>query len=426
MLDDLLEDWNQGYKAPFEGIRVVGPRYGLRDYRVRNFLSRNQVPYVWLDPERDDQAVELLKKFGVDDSKLPVVLFQDGTSLVQPGDEELAQRVGLRTQATQDFYDLVVVGAGMAGLAAAVYGASEGLKTLVLEPEAPGGQAGSSSKIENYLGFPRGVSGERLARDAYDQARKFGAEFITQRASSINGEGQYRQVKMANGADISCRVGLIAVGVCYRRIDAPGIERLTGSGVYYGASMAEAQSCKDELVYVVGGANSAGQAAMYFSRVAKKVTILVRGDGLEKSMSKYLIDQIAGTSNITVETRSEVVEAMGETHLESVKIRNPKGEEVRPASSVFLFIGAAPQTDWLPEKVMRDPNGFVLSGRDLRIDGQLPRTWKEDREPYLLETSMPGVFVAGDVRHGSVKRAATAVGEGSMAVQLMHQYLAQF
>jgi thioredoxin reductase (NADPH) len=426
VLDDLLEDWNQGYKAPFEGIRVVGPRYSLRDYQVRNFLSRNQVPYVWLDPEHDDQAVELLGKFGIDDSKLPVVLFPDGTALVQPGDGELAERVGLRTQAKKDFYDLVVAGAGLAGLAAAVYGASEGLKTLVLEPEAPGGQAGSSSRIENYLGFPRGVSGERLARDAFDQARKFGAEFITQRATSIEGEGQYRQVRMANGAEISCRVSLIAVGVCYRKIEAPGIGRLTGMGVYYGASLAEAQSCRDEIVFIVGGANSAGQAAMHFSRVAKQVTMLVRGDSLERSMSKYLIDQIAGTSNITVETGSEIVEAIGEQHLESLKIRTPKGEEVRPASSVFLFIGAAPQTDWLPKMVMRDPNGFVLSGRDLRVEGQLPRTWKEDREPYLLETSMPGVFVAGDVRHGSVKRAATAVGEGSMAVQLMHQYLAQF
>jgi thioredoxin reductase (NADPH) len=370
--------------------------------------------------------VGLLEKFGVTDSKLPVVLFPDGTSLVQPGDEELAQRVGLRTQAKLDFYDLVVVGAGMAGLAAAVYGASEGLKTLVLEPEAPGGQAGSSSKIENYLGFPNGVTGERLARNAYDQARKFGAEFITQRAASIQGDGQYRQVQMGNGGAVSCRVGLIAVGVCYRRIEAPGIERLTGSGVYYGASPAEAQSCKDETVFVVGGANSAGQAAMHFSRVAKQVTMLVRGDGLERSMSKYLIDQIAGTSNIAVETRSEILEAMGGTHLECLKIRTAKGEETRQASSLFLFIGAAPQTDWLPERVMRDPNGFVLSGRDMRVEGQLPRTWKEDREPYLLETSMPGVFVAGDVRHGSVKRAATAVGEGSMAVQLMHQYLAQF
>jgi len=426
VLDDLLEDWNLGFKPPFEGIRVVGPRYGLLDYRVRNFLSRNQVPYVWLDPERDDQAVELLQKFGVNDSKLPVVLFPDGTSLVQPKEEELAQRVGLRTQAEKDFYDLVVAGAGMAGLAAAVYGASEGLKTLVLEPEAPGGQAGSSSKIENYLGFPTGVTGERLARSAYDQARRFGAEFVTQRATAITGDGQYRQMKLGNGTEVSCRVGLIAVGVCYRRLEAPGIERLTGAGVYYGASLAEARSCQDELVFVVGGANSAGQAAMHFSRVAKEVTMLVRGDGLERSMSKYLIDQIAATSNIRVETHAEVVEAMGDSHLESLKVRNSHGDEVRPASSLFLFIGAAPQTDWLPENVMRDPNGFVLSGRDLRVEGQLPRSWKEDREPYLLETSMPGVFVAGDVRHGSVKRAASAVGEGSIAVQLMHQYLAQF
>lgn len=426
VLDDLLDDWKTGYKPPFEGIRVVGPRWSLRDYQVRNFLSRNQVPYVWLDPERDDQAVALLQKFGVADSKLPVVLFPDGGSLVQPTDGELAERVGLRTQATQDFYDLVVAGAGLAGLAAAVYGASEGLKTLVLEPEAPGGQAGSSSRIENYLGFPRGVSGERLARDAYDQARKFGAEFVTDRACALRGDGQYLTVRTASGAELSCRVFLVAVGVCYRRIEAPGMDRLTGAGVYYGASPAEAESCKDEKVFVVGGANSAGQAAMNFSRVAEQVTMLVRGESLEKSMSKYLIDQIAATSNIKVETNTEIVEAMGNGHLESVKIRTRQGEEVRPASSVFLFIGAAPQTDWLPESIMRDPNGFVLSGRDLRIDGQLPRIWKEEREPFLLETSMPGVFVAGDVRHGSVKRAASAVGEGSIAVQLMHQYLARF
>lgn len=426
VLDELLEDWHTGYKPPFEGIRVVGPRWSLRDYQVRNFLSRNQVPYVWLDPERDSQAEELLRRFGVADKSLPVVLFPDGTALIQPSDSELAERVGLRTQAKQNFYDLVVVGAGMAGLAAAVYGASEGLKTLVLEPEAPGGQAGSSSRIENYLGFPRGVSGEKLARDAYDQARRFGAEFITQRAVDIRGEGQYRQVVTFGGEEISCRVCLVAVGVCYRRIEAPGVDRLTGAGVYYGASLAEAKSCERERVYVVGGANSAGQAAMHFSRFAEQVTMLVRGDSLEKSMSKYLIDQIAGTSNITVETRSEIVEAMGEKRLEALKIRTPGGEETRPASSVFLFIGAAPQTEWLPQPILRDPKGFVVSGRDLRIDGQLPRIWKEDREPYLLETSMPGVFVAGDVRHGSVKRAASAVGEGSIAVQMMHQYLAQY
>jgi len=427
VLDDLLEDWNEGYKPPFEGIRVVGPRWSRRDYQIRNFLSRNQVPYVWIDPEKDSQAAALLRRFNLDDGRLPAVLFPDGTSLVQPDDALLAEKVGLRTQATEDFYDLVVAGAGMAGLAAAVYGASEGLKTLVLEPEAPGGQAGSSSRIENYLGFPRGITGERLARNAVDQARRFGAEFVTQRAAGIVCDGQYRKVRLTNGAEISCHVCLIAVGVCYRRIEAPGIERLTGAGVYYGASLAEAQSCKDETVFVVGGANSAGQAAMHFSHVAKNVTILVRSGGLEKSMSKYLIDQIAGTSNITVETNTEIVEALGETRLEELRTRGPRGEETRAASSVFLFIGAAPQTDWLPETVLRDSNGFVLSGRDLRDgDGRLPRLWKEDRDPYLLETSMPGIFVAGDVRHGSVKRAASAVGEGSIAVQFMHQYLAQF
>ena len=426
VLDDLLKEWHEGYKPPFEGIRVVGPRWSLRDYQVRNFLSRNQVPYVWLDPEKDEQAVGLLQKFGAVDSKLPVVLFPDGTSLVQPTDAELAQRVGLRVEAKQDFYDLVVAGAGLAGLAAAVYGASEGLRTLVLEAEAPGGQAGSSSRIENYLGFPRGVTGERLARDAYDQARRFGAEFITQRAAGIQQDGQYRKIQLASGGELSCRVALIAVGVCYRRIEAPGVERLTGAGVYYGASLTEAKSCSNEKVYIVGGANSAGQAAMHFSRFAQHVTMLVRGESLEKSMSKYLIDQIAGTSNITVETNSEIVEAMGDNRLECLKIRTPRGEEVRPATSVFLFIGGAPQTDWLPGAILRDHKGFVLSGRDLRVDGHLPSIWKEDREPYLLETSMPGVFVAGDVRHGSVKRAASAVGEGSIAVQFMHQYLAQF
>ena len=427
VLDDLLEDWNEGYKPPFEGIRVVGPRWSLRDYQIRNFLSRNQVPYVWVDPEKDPQALELLRQFGVDDGRLPAVLFQDGTVLVQPDDALLAEKVGLRTQTELDFYDLVVTGAGMAGLAAAVYGASEGLKTLVLEPQAPGGQAGSSSKIENYLGFPRGVSGERLARNAVDQARRFGAEFVTQGAAGIRSDGQYRQVRLGSGKDVSCRVCLIAVGVCYRRIEAPGIERLTGAGVYYGASLAEAQSCKGESVYIVGGANSAGQAAMHFSHVAEHVTMLVRAGGLEASMSKYLIDQIAGTSNITVETNTVIVEALGEKRLQQLRIRGPQGEETRPASSLFLFIGAAPQTDWLPDPILRDPKGFVLSGRDIRDgEGRLPRGWKEDREPYLLETSMPGIFVAGDVRHGSVKRAASAVGEGSIAVQFMHQYLAQF
>jgi thioredoxin reductase (NADPH) len=426
VLGDLLEDWSTGYKPPFEGLRVVGPRWSLRDYQVRDFLSRNQIPYVWLDPEKDDAAVQLLQQYKVDDRHLPAVLFPDGTVLVQPSITELAGRVGLRTQAQKDFYDFVVIGAGPAGLAAAVYGASEGLKTLVIEPEAPGGQAGSSSRIENYLGFPSGLSGADLARRAYVQASRFGVEFLTQQVSAICVDNQYRLIQLGDGRDVSCYASLIATGVNYRRLDGPGIDRLTGAGVYYGAALVEARSCDGEQVYIIGGANSAGQAAMHFSRYAEKVTMLVRADSLEKSMSKYLIDQIAGTSNIVVETRTEVIEAIGDTRLESIKLKTRSGEETRQASGLFIFIGAAPQTDWLPESVMRDANGFILSGSDLRVEGQLPRIWKEEREPFLLETSTPGVFVAGDVRHGSIKRVASAVGEGSIAVQFVHRYLARF
>ena len=426
VLDDLLEAWNEGYRPPFEGLRVVGPRWSLQDHQVREFLSRNQVPYVWLDPERDGEAFDLLSRYKVDDHKLPAVLFPDGSSLVQPDQQALAEKVGLSTHAAKEFYDLVVIGAGPAGLAAAVYGTSEGLHTLVVEPEAPGGQAGSSSRIENYLGFPSGLSGADLARRAYVQASRFKAEFLTQSVTGVRAENQYRLVRTADGGQVSCRVCLIATGVNYRRLDAPGIDRLTGAGVYYGAALVEARSCSDEHVYIIGGANSAGQAAMHFSKYARQVTMLVRADSLEKSMSKYLIDQIAQTSNIKVEVRAQVVEAMGQSRLECLKVRNSHGEEVRSASSLFIFIGAAPVTDWLPGEVMRDPNGFVLSGGDLKVEDKWPRIWKEDREPFLLETSMPGIFVAGDVRHGSVKRVASAVGEGSIAVQFMHQYLARF
>ncbi len=313
VLNDLLETWKEGYKPPFEGLRVVGPRYTLRDHQVRDFLSRNQVPYVWLDPEQNAEAVDLLTRFKLDDHKLPVVLFGDGTSLVQPGQMELAAKIGLRTQATKEFYDLVIVGAGLAGLAAAVYGASEGLRTLVIEDEAPGGQAGSSSRIENYLGFPEGVRGEDLARRALIQATRFGAELLTQKATSIRTENNYNIVQLADGREVSCHACLIAVGVYYRRLTTPGVERLTGAGVYYGAAMTEAQACKDENVFIVGGANSAGQAAMYFSKYAKKVTMLVRAESLTNSMSKYLIDQIAATSNIEVKACCQVVEALGET-----------------------------------------------------------------------------------------------------------------
>jgi thioredoxin reductase (NADPH) len=426
VLNDLLETWKEGYKPPFEGLRVVGPRYTLRDHQVRDFLSRNQVPYVWLDPEQNTEAVELLNRFNLDDRKLPVVLFGDGTSLVQPGQMELAAKIGLRTQATKEFYDLVVVGAGLAGLAAAVYGASEGLRTLVIEEEAPGGQAGSSSRIENYLGFPEGVRGEDLARRALIQATRFGAEMLTQKATGIRTENNYNILQLADGREVSCHACLIAVGVYYRRLTTPGVERLTGAGVYYGAAMTEAQACKDENVFIVGGANSAGQAAMYFSKYAKKVTMLVRADSLKNSMSKYLIDQIAGTSNIEVKTGCQVVEALGDSRLSCLRVCGPENEETVPATALFIFIGAAPNTDWLPDTIMRDANGFLLSGSDLKVDGKMPKNWNQPREPYLLETSVPGIFVAGDVRHGSVKRVASAVGEGSISVQFIHQYLAAF
>jgi thioredoxin reductase (NADPH) len=426
VLNDLLETWKEGYKPPFEGLRVVGPRYTLRDHQVRDFLSRNQVPYVWLDPEQNSEAVELLTRFHLDDHKLPVVLFGDGTSLVQPGQMELAAKIGLRTQATKEFYDLVIVGAGLAGLAAAVYGASEGLRTLVIEDEAPGGQAGSSSRIENYLGFPEGVRGEDLARRALIQATRFGAEMLTQKATGIRTENNYNIVQLADGREVSCHACLIAVGVYYRRLTTPGVERLTGAGVYYGAAITEAQACKDENVFIVGGANSAGQAAMYFSKYAKKVSMLVRADSLINSMSKYLIDQIAGTSNIEVKARCQVVEALGDTRLSCLRLCGPENEETVPASGLFIFIGAAPNTDWLPDTIMRDANGFLLSGSDLKVDGKMAKSWSQPRDPYLLETSVPGIFVAGDVRHGSIKRVASAVGEGSISVQFIHQYLASF
>ena len=426
VLNDLLETWKEGYQPPFEGLRVLGPRYTLRDHQVRDFLSRNRVPYVWLDPEQNAEGVDLLSRFKLDDHKLPVVLFGDGSYLVQPGQIELANKIGLRTQATKEFYDLVIIGAGPAGLAAAVYGASEGLRTLVIDNGTPGGQAGSSSRIENYLGFPDGVSGQLLAERALIQATRLGAEMMTHKATGIRSENNYNIVQLADGREVSCHACLIATGVFYRYLTTPGVERLTGAGVYYGATMTEAKSCVDESVYIVGGANSAGQAAMYFAKYARKVTMLVRAESLKNSMSKYLIDQIAATSNIEVKAYCQVVEALGEDRLTCLRICGPEGEETVPANGLYIFIGAAPNTDWLPDRIMRDGNGFLLSGSDLKVDGKMMKSWNQPREPYLLETSVPGIFVAGDVRHGSVKRVASAVGEGSISVQFIHQYLASF
>jgi thioredoxin reductase (NADPH) len=426
VLTDLLEDWQAGYRPAFEGLRIIGHRWSLADFRVRNFLSRNHVPYRWLDVAASPEAVKLLEDRQLDPAKLPVLIFADGTALVDPDLEVLASRVGLSVQATQEFYDLIVIGAGPAGLAAAVYGASEGLRTLVIEPLAPGGQAGSSSRIENYLGFPSGITGADLGRRAHAQASRFGAEFVTQRATGMRVAGQYRFVQLSDGREISSHCILLAPGVQYRKLEIPGADRLTGAGIYYGAALIEARACEGEETYMVGGANSAGQAALYFAKYATKVTMLVRGEGLSATMSKYLIDEISRTSNIVIEARTQVLEALGDGRLESLRLHGPAGESQVPATSLFVFIGAVPVTAWLPPCVLRDDKGFILSGSDLRKDGKLPDVWRETREPYLLETSVPGVFVAGDVREGSIKRVASAVGEGSIAVQFVHQYLAGF
>jgi thioredoxin reductase (NADPH) len=422
VLDELLESWKQGYKPPYEGIRVVGLRWSPTDHAVRDFLSRNRIEYKWLDPEQTPEAVALLKEKGLDDGKLPVVLFGDGTAMVQPSTMELAARIGLRTQAKEAFYDVIVVGAGPAGLAAGVYGASEGLRTLVVEPEAVGGQAGSSSRIENYLGFPQGLSGDELAKRAFLQANRLGAEFLTQRVTCIRSENGYHIVQMSDSRELTCHVCLISTGVAYCKLDVPGADQFSGAGLYYGAAKTEAMSCAEEEVYLVGGANSAGQAAMHFSRYASKVHMLVRGPSLTRSMSKYLIDQIEATPNILVETGTEVVSMSGNGRLECLSLKTPQGHESRPANSLFIFIGAAPKTDWLPKEIAMDEKGFILAGPDLKT--KAPAAWKLEREPYLLETSVPGIFVAGDVRFNSVKRCASAVGEGSIAVQFMHQYLA--
>jgi thioredoxin reductase (NADPH) len=426
VLTDLLDDWKSGYRPPYEGLTVIGNRWSLNDHKLRSFLSRNHVPYRSWDSTTSEEGRKTVEERQLKPEQLPAVLFADGSILTEANPNKLAVRVGLSTQPTQEFYDMVVIGAGPAGLAAAVYGASEGLKTLVIEPDAPGGQAGSTSRIENYLGFPTGITGDDLGRRAHIQASRFGAEFLTQRAIGLRIEGQYRFVKLADGREIASHVVLLALGVQYRKLQIPGADQLTGRGIYYGAALVEAASCKDEEVCVVGGANSAGQAALHFAKFACKVTMLVRGTGLSATMSKYLIDEIERTSNIELVTQTEIIGAEGQDHLEFLCLKGPKGEYRTEASSLFVFIGAEPGVDWLPECILRDDKGFVLAGRDLRHDGKSLSGWREAREPFLLETSVPGVFVAGDVRHGSVKRVASAVGEGSIAVQFAHQYLAGF
>ncbi len=429
VLDDLLDDWQADYRPPFNGLRVLGDRWSPKSYEMRDFLSRNHVPFQWMDAEtadRDTEVRQALELIGDDAKRLPVVMFQDGTRMAEPKQSDVAEKMGLKTRAQTNFYQVLIVGGGPAGLAAAVYGASEGLTTVMVEREAPGGQAGLSSRIENYLGFPSGLSGGDLARRAVAQARRFGVEIISpQEAISVRSEGPYRFVKLSDGSEISCHALLLAMGVQWRTLNVPGLEKFTGAGVYYGAATTEAMSCKDEDVYVVGGANSAGQAAMFFSKYARRVVMLVRGPSLSATMSQYLIDQIKKTENVHVEFNSSVVEAFGDTRLEEIAVLcTASGQTNRiKASSLFIFIGAVPNTDWLDSVVERDEKGFILSGRDLIRNGKPPKGWPLEREPGLLETSVPGIFVVGDVRKGSVKRVASGVGEGSIAIQFVHQYL---
>jgi thioredoxin reductase (NADPH) len=459
ILDDLLDDWWALAKPPFEGIRIIGLRWSPKSYDVKHFLARNGIPYQWLDIEGDQEARRLVSiasstksskssNSSVDTSTvtpesissptepssepsslhLPLVIFPDGSLIAEPTNSQIAEKIGLKTHAQMPFYDLIIIGGGPAGLAAAVYGASEGLSTLLIERQAPGGQAGMSHNIENYLGFPSGLSGSNLARRAAAQAARFGAEILApQEVVSLRVDGPYRIVKLNDGTEISCHALLIACGVSYRELkDVKGIDKLTGYGVYYGASMVEALSCKGEDVFMVGGANSAGQAAIHFSKYAKTVTLVVRGDSLSKSMSHYLIHQIDETANIHMLLNSKVTEVRGENKLESVTITNSQTGQVLtlPSRGLYIFIGAVPHTDVLVGLIERDANGFILTGPDLIHNGrEHPQGWTLDRQPYLFETNVPGIFAAGDVRHGSMKRVAASVGEGSIAVQLVHQYL---
>lgn len=426
VVDDMLDDWQSGYRPVFQGVRVIGNQWSPHSSEVRDFLGRNFVPHQWLNIETDETAKQLLQTTGADPAALPIVVFPDGSHLTNPPTTAVAQKLGLKTKAEFPFYDLVVVGAGPAGLAAAVYGAADGLHTLLIEREAPGGQAGRSSRIENYLGFPTGLSGNDLARRAVAQARRFGAEILApQEVVGVRIEGPTRVLKLADGSEVGTRALLIATGIAFRKLDVPGLDRLSGAGVYYYAPMSDAFSYRDGDVYIVGGANSAGQAAMYFSRFASKVTMLVRGNSLSDSMSQYLENQIAATKNIEVRLNSNVTSVEGAERCENITIRNNKtgATETVSANALLIYAGAVPRTDWLAGIVERDAQGYLISGQHLMLEGKRPTGWIQDRDPFYLETSVPGIFVAGDVRHRSAKGVTSGVGEGAMAVKLVHQYL---
>jgi len=426
VLDDLLSDWSASFRPPFEGIRVAGSQWSPSSHLVKDFLSRNLTPYQWLDVEQDAGVRAEAEAASPGLKRLPVVFFPDGTRLLEPSGRALAEKLGLQTSPTRPFYDLVIVGGGPTGLAAAVYAGSEGLRTVLIESETTGGQAGTSAAIENYLGFPSGVSGADLARRATAQAKRFGAEVLTAReVTGIRVDANYRMATLDDGSELACYALLLSSGMQVRRLEVPGIEGLTGAGVFYGAALTEAAACRGKDVLIVGGANSAGQAALSFARYALKVTMLVRGSSLAEAMSSYLVDRIRDTPNIAVLTGAQVTAVHGSGHLEAAEVAVGPGRDVRrlEAAAMFIFIGSTPRSDFVSALVARDPGGFILTGPDLRVDGKLPQSWPLERDPFLLETGVPGVFAAGDVRHGSSKRVAAAVGEGSAAVGMVHKYL---
>lgn len=427
ILDDLLEDWQSRFVPGFQGIKIIGYQYSPKSHEIKDFLAGNLIPYQWLDVEKSDKACEMLELNGIAQKDLPAIFFEDNSFLTDPSINEVAAKVGMNLEATGSLYDVVIIGAGPAGLAAAVYGSSEGLKTLLVEKRAPGGQAGTSSRIENYLGFPNGLSGSDLTRRAISQAKRLGAEFLAPvEVASIRLQDNYKILTLSDDSEIKTRSIIIATGVNYRKLEATGVHNFTGSGVYYGAATTEAAMCQDQDVFVVGGGNSAGQSAMYLSNFAKKVHILIRKKDLSSSMSQYLIDQIDKTNNIVVMGETKVVEACGTSHLEHIVIENIATQERQQydAGGLFIFIGNRPYTDWIQPEILKNDKGFVETGKDLLRHKGLKKIWKLEREPYLLETSSPGIFAAGDVHAGAMNRVASAVGEGSMSIKLVHEYLA--
>ena len=428
VIDDLLEAWLMGYKPGFDGIRIVGYQWSPKSHAIKDFLSGNLIPYQWMDIQSHAESEELLKLNDIDLKDLPAVFFSDGSYVTDPDLPVLGEKAGMKITATKDVYDVVIVGAGPAGLAAAVYAGSEGLNALLVEKRAPGGQAGTSSRIENYLGFPKGLSGAELSQRAITQARRFGVEFLNpMEVRNIESQGQYKVIELTNEAVVHARSVVITTGVDYRKLPAEGIDRFTGAGIYYGAATTEANACRDKNVYIVGGGNSAGQAAMYLSNFAKHVYIAIRKPDLSSSMSQYLIDQIDSTGNITLLPRTVVKSAQGDEYLEALTLEDMDTTDCRmvEASILLIFIGARPYTDWLTNGIIKNQKGFIETGVALTQTNEFQKSWKEEREPFLLETSSPGVFAAGDVRAGAMNRVASAVGEGAMAIKFVHEYLAE-